>query len=64
MDNNEIEYNQNNNNSYMGNIQQFSNEQPSMTPYNQNKRPVNFPNQQIRDLIRDISNRAIISGRF
>ena len=47
MDNNEIEYNQNNNNSYMGNIQQFSNEQPSMTPYNQNKRPVNFPNQQM-----------------
>ena len=45
MDNNETQFNQNN--SYMGNIQQFSNEQPSMTPYNQNKRPVNFPNQQM-----------------
>ena len=31
----------------MGNIQQFSNDAPSMTPYNQNKRPVNFPNQQM-----------------
>ena len=49
MDNNQTEFNQNNNNnsSYMGNIQQFSNDAPSMTPYNQNKRPVNFPNQQM-----------------